>query len=189
MSLSAITLSSRALIKIGARSISSFDDGSTEAEVAASLYPGVRDAVLSAHPWTFATAQADLPRLSGVPVADYPYAFELPPDFLRALSAGGSGRGRGVGYRIAESRLHAPSENMTLTYIFRAAESTFPAFFASALVARLAAEFCLPLTEVSSRGEALQRQAELELRAARLIDSQQDTPRGIEDFSLIAARG
>ncbi len=189
MSLSAIALASRALLKIGAQPIAGFDEGSAEAEVASNLYPGVRDALLSTHPWTFATAQADLPRLSGVPIADYAYAFALPPDFLRALSAGGGGRGQGVRYRIAEARLHAPIEAVTLTYIFRTPESGFPPFFASALVARLASEFCMPLTENSSRADMLYRQAELELRAARLTDSQQDTPRGIEDFSLIAARG
>jgi hypothetical protein len=55
-------------------------------------------------------------------------------------------------------------------------------------VARLAAEFCLPLTENSSRAERLARLAEDELRLARLVDSQQDTPPRVEDFSLIRAR-
>jgi hypothetical protein len=57
-----------------------------------------------------------------------------------------------------------------------------------ALVARLAAEFCIPLTENSSRAEVLFRLAESELRLARLIDSQQDTPKAIEDFTLTGAR-
>ena len=50
-----------------------------------------------------------------------------PGDFLRVLSAGGGGRGRGLPYRIHERRLHANSESVTLTYIFRPDESTFPA--------------------------------------------------------------
>lgn len=189
MALSALALCSRALLKIGAQPIASLEEGTAEAEVAANLYPGLRDALISAHPWSFATGQAVLPRLSGVPVADYAYAYQLPAGFLRALSAGSGGRGRGVPYRLHEDRLHCDADQVVLTYIFRPEESEFPPFFASALVARLAAEFCIPLTESSTRAEMLYRLADSELRAARQADSQQATTRAIEGFPLIAARG
>lgn len=189
MALTALALCSRALLRLGAQPVASLDEGTAEAEVAANLYAPVRDALLSAHPWSFATGQATLPRLSAVPYADFAYAFQLPPGFLRALSAGGVGRGRGLRYQIAEDRLHADTEAVTLTYIFRPEESAFPPFFAQALVARLAAEFCLPLTESAARAEMLFRLAEAELRGARQIDSQQDTPRAIEDFPLVTVRG
>jgi hypothetical protein len=149
----------------------------------------VRDAVLSVHPWSFATGQAQLARLAATPVADAAHAFQLPNGFLRALSAGGAGRGRGIPYRIHEGRLHADAPEVTLTYVFRPDESAFPPFFAAALVARLAAEFCLPLTESASRAEILFRLAEQELRQARQVDSQQDTPRAIEGFPLVDVRG
>jgi hypothetical protein len=189
MSLTPLALCSRALLRIGAQPIASLQEGTAEAEVAANLYPATRDALLSVHPWSFATGQAVLPLLSAAPVADYARAFQLPSGFLRALSAGEAGRGRGTPYRINEGRLHADAERITLTYIFRPDESAFPPFFAQALVARLAAEFCLPLTESPSRAEVLFRLAEQELRQARLVDSQQDTPRGIEGFPLVDVRG
>jgi hypothetical protein len=188
MPLSALALCSRALLKIGAQPVASFDEGTAEAEVAANLYPGVRDALLSIHPWSFATGQSTLPRLAAVPTGDFRHAFQLPPGFLRALSAGPAGSGRGLGYRILESRLHTDADQVVLTYIFRPDESAFPPFFGSALVARLAAEFCLPLTENASRADLLYRLAEQELRAARQADSQQATARAIEDFPLVAAR-
>ena len=87
MALSALALCSRALLKIGAQPIASFDEGTAEAEVAANLYPAARDALLSLHPWSFATAQATLPRLAAKPVADFAHAFQLPAGFLR-VSAG-----------------------------------------------------------------------------------------------------
>lgn len=189
MALSALALCSRAPLKIGAQPIASLEEGTAEAEVAANLYPGLRDALISAHPWSFATGQAALPRLSAVPVADYAYAYQLPTGFLRALSAGSGGRGRGVPYRLHEGRLHSDADQVVLTYIFRPAETEFPPFFASALVARLAAEFCVPLTESSARAEMLFRLAESEYRAARRTDSQQATTRAIEGFPLIAVRG
>jgi hypothetical protein len=187
MSLTALALCSRALLRLGAQPIASLTEGTPEAEVAANLYPGIRDALLSAHPWSFASGQSRLARLVATPVADFAHAFQLPSGFLRVLSAG-SGRGQGLAYRIQEGRLHADAEQVTLTYVFRPDESAFPPFFAAALVARLAAEFCLPLTESASRAEVLFRLAEQELRAARLVDSQQDTPRAIDRFPLVDVR-
>jgi len=188
MALSSIALCSRALIKIGANPISAFEEGTAEADVAANLYTSVRDTLLSAHPWTFATGQAALPQLVAEPVADFVYAFQLPPDFLRALSVGDGGRGRGLTYRIAEQRLHANAAMVVLTYIFRPSESTFPPFFDQVLISRLAAEFAIPITESTSRAETLFRLAETEFRNARLIDSQQETPSGLDDFTLVGVR-
>jgi hypothetical protein len=189
MALSALVLCSRALLKIGAQPVASFDEGTAEAEVAANLYPSVRDAMLSSHPWSFGTGQMDLPRLAEVPYADYRYAYQLPADFLRVLSAGSDGAGRGLYYRLHEQRLHTDAAHVTLTYVFRPEETEFPAFFAAALMTRLAAEFCIPLTESTSRAEMLHRLADSEFRSARLADSQQATVKAIEDFPLIRARG
>ncbi|ALG70618.1 hypothetical protein VY88_06205 [Azospirillum thiophilum] len=188
MALTAIGLCGRALIKLGATAIASFDDGSAEAEVAAALYGPARDALLSANAWSFASVQATLPRLAEAPVADYACAFQLPADFLRALGAGGGGRGRGLSYRINGRTLLCDAAAVTLSYIGRPAEEDFPAFFDQALIARLAAEFCLPLTESSTRAELLAQLAEAEFRRARQIDAQQDSQPGFEDFTLIDAR-
>ncbi|MGQ9366631.1 hypothetical protein [Azospirillum sp. ST 5-10] len=187
MALTAIGLCSRALVKIGATPISAFDEGSAEAEVAGALYAPTRDALLSAHPWSFATRQAALPRLAAAPLADHAHAFQLPADFLRALSAG-AGRGRGLEYRILGRALHCGAEAVVLTYLGRPPEEDFPPFFDLALIARLAAEFCIPVTENTSRADALHRLAEAELRRARLADAQQDSQERFEDFTLIEAR-
>lgn len=188
MALNAVQLCSRALVGLGARAIPGFDDGSAEAEVARHVYGPARDALLSAHPWRFATGQAALPRLLTPPRADFAHAFQLPPDFLRALSAGSDSRGRGLGYRIVGGNLQADSVALTLTYIFRPDEAAFPPFFDQALAARLAAEFCLPLTESSSRAELLFKRADEEFRRAKAIDSQQGEPGRIEDFTLTQVR-
>lgn len=189
MAQSAVALCARALISLGARPIASFEETGVEAQVSRELYPGLRDALLSAHPWNFALAQARLPRLAAQPVADFKYAYQLPADFLRALSAGRGARGRGMTYRIAERRLHADMPEVVLTYVFRPRESDFPPFFDHALVARLAAAFCLPLTESTSRADLLGRLAEDAFHRAKQVDAQQDVPPRLEDFPLAEARG
>ena len=188
MALSALDIASRALLKLGAQSINGFDDGSTEAELANALYAPVRDAMLSAYPWSFATTQGTLARLATAPIADFSYAYQLPDGFLRALSAGLEGRGRGLQYRIIGQSLHTDADNVTLSYIFRIDEAATPPFFDQALIARLAGELCLPLTENTSRSDHLMRLAEMEFRSCKSIDAQQDTPNRFEDFTLIGAR-
>ncbi len=191
MALTVYQLCSRALLKIGANTISSFDEGTAEAEIAGNLYGSARDALLSAHPWSFATGQITPPKLAASPLADFQCAYQLPNDFLRVLSLGETDMktGRGVLYRIHERRIHTNTDGVMLTYIFRPDESIFPAFFDAALIARLSAEFSMPLTENTARTEALFKQAEMEFRQAKLIDSQQQAPVVFEDFSLIRARG
>lgn len=179
---------SNALLKLGAESITSYQDGTAEAEISSSLYPLIRDGLLSSYPWKFAIAQKKLIRLAEVPVADYQYAYLLPNDFLRIISAGQRGRGQGIEYSISENRLHTNVGEVVLSYIFRPDESRFPAFFCEALVARLAAEFCLPLTESTSRAELLSKTSEELIKRARLIDSQQSTPQKFEDYTLVEAR-
>lgn len=188
MALSDIALCSRALIRLGAAPITTFDDGTAESEIAGALFGPVRDALLSAYGWSFATGQVALNPLEAPPVADYQNAFQLPADFLRALSVGTGGRGRGVNYRITRESLHTNAAAVTLTYIFRPEEEAFPPYFDAVLIARLSAEFCIPVTENTSRAETLTRMAEQEFQRARQIDAQQDSPMQIEDFSLIKAR-
>ncbi len=110
------------------------------------------------------------------PLADYSYAFQLPNDFLRALSVGNGGRGRGLDFRIHQDRLHANAPDIILTYIFRPNEGELPPYFEQALITRLSAEFCIPLTENTSRSETLYKLATQEFINAKRIDSQQDTP-------------
>ncbi len=188
MALNDVALASRALIRIGAAPITSFDDGTAESEIAGALFAPVRDGLLSAYPWSFATAQVELTELVTTPIADYDHAFQLPNDFLRAISAGASSRGRGLNYRLHKGELHTNSEQVILTYVFRPEEESFPPYFDQALIARLAAEFTIPVTESTSRAETMFRLSEKEYQRSRQIDAQQDTPNKIDDFTLVKVR-
>ena len=183
-----IDICSMALLKLGASSIESFDESSAEAEFASRLYGVTRDALMVSHPWNFTLREAGLERDDGEPEGGFACAFRLPPDFLRSLSAGHPGRGRGLIFRISGSRLLCDAERVSLTYQRRVDPGLFPPHFLQALVARLAAELCIPVTESTSRAQALQSLAQAELRHARLIDSQQTPPAAVEDFTLLKVR-
>jgi len=188
MTTNAISLCSHALLKIGAGSITSFKDGTVESEIAAALYPHTRDSLLSCYPWSFATAHTRLPRLDETPKADFSYAYLLPNDFLRVISIGQGGKGHGCDYRVVGNKLLSNADSITLTYIFRTDEADMPPFFASLLTVCLAKEFCLPITESTSRAEFLNKEAETMLKQAKLTDSQQNPPQIISDCPLIEVR-
>lgn len=188
MPLSSIALCSHALMKIGAQPIQSFYDETVEATLALSFYEPCRDALLSAYAWRFANTQSTLPQLADAPIAEYPFAFQLPHDCIRVMSVGSGSSSRGIRYRRVGNALHCSAPDITIDYIRQTEEELLPGYFQQALIARLAAEFCLPLTENSSRAETLYRLAENEFDRAKRIDAQQDTPRAMDDFNLINVR-
>lgn len=185
-----VQIVSEALIGLGALPIDSFEDGTAEADIASRLYPSVRDAILSSHPWTFATAETVLPRLAVEPLASFSYAYSLPSGFLRALSLGNKANktNRGVDYRIQESRLHCSAEEPLLVYIFRPDVAGFPGYFRSALIAKLQAAFALPITENTQRATTLLQLAEKSVSEAKTTDSQSQPPNRFEDFTLTDVR-
>ena len=188
MNYTAISLSSRALVKLGASDIASFNEATTEAKVAAQLYDPTLEGLLAQYPWRFALAQSTLNRLAQNPTADYQYAYQLPNNLIRILSAGNGYKSSGLNYKIVKERLYTNAEHVVISYIFRPSEDLFPPFFVSALIAKLAAEFCLPLTESTTRTDYMLKLADEELKAAKLADSQQSVPSCFQDFSLIEVR-
>ena len=119
---------------------------------------------------------------------EFANAFALPADCLRVLSAGSGGSGAGLVYRLLEGRLHTNASEAVLTYVFRAAETDDPPYFSKVLITHLAAEFCIPLTDSTSRWESLHKLAEAELRSAKLINAQEDTPQSLQDYCLVESR-
>ena len=79
---SAIDICNRGLIFIGAEPITSFDDGTTEASVAANVYEDVVQSSLCNARWRFATNQQTLNRLTDAPTARYDLAYQQPNDTL-----------------------------------------------------------------------------------------------------------
>ena len=188
MTYTKIDLCSRALIKLGAQTIASFDEATAEAKVCSQLYEPTLESLLAAYPWRFALEKAQLPRLVQTPQADYQYAYQLPHNCVRVLSAGNSDRSQGLKYKIVGNMLHTNSEQVIISYISRPDETAFPPFFSNALIAKLAAEMCLPLTESTTRTDYMYNRAEEEFKTAKLTDSQQDVPSCFQDFSLIEVR-
>lgn len=188
MTYTKIDLCSRALVKLGAGTIASFNEATAEAKACTQLYEPTLESLLAAYPWRFALEKKELARLVSTPTADYQYAYQLPNDCVRVLSAGQGDKSQGLKYKLVGDTLHTNAEKVVISYISRPDETAFPPFFSNALIARLAAELCLPLTESTTRTDYMYQRAEEEFKAAKLTDSQQDVPACFQDFSLIEVR-
>ena len=93
---SEVDICNLALLRLGTRSsLSSFTEGSVEANACAQVYALMRDMLLASHQWDFATRRVGLADLGSPPVPwDYRYAY--PVDCLRARSIRSGARTRKV---------------------------------------------------------------------------------------------
>lgn len=186
---SALDLCSQALLKIGASPIHAFDAKTAESKIATALYESVKQNILSSFPWTFAIKTERLAKLSIDPEADFSHAFQIPNECLCVLSVGMNEKSTGLSYQIKGTQLLTTANDVYATYLRDVSESELPPFFRQALVSRLASEFCLPLTENTTLANFLLKQAEMDEKKARVIDSQQETPRAILNFPMVDIRG
>ncbi|WP_341909673.1 hypothetical protein [Ferrovibrio terrae] len=188
--LSGAQLCAAALVKLGEKPIDSLEQGGVPAGVAKVLYPPIRDALYSVMPWSFLTVVTALNRLPEATPEGFSYAYRSPASMLRAITLG-DGRADGrAPYRIFSNReIWTDAEAPLLTYVARVDESLLPPFFDLALIDRLAADFCIPITEDAVRAASLNKIADSSLARARLADSQQNTPQVMVDDTLIAVRG
>ena len=171
--------------KIGAESIVSFEEGTPEAEICGSLYPTLKYKLLSVFEWSFATAVKKLNRVvdNDEYRESFGQAFALPLDFLRAVSVEPN-----VPYKIVGNYLYAEVDDVKLHYIANVGEEYFSPIFVSAFVYLLAAELSISLLNDTSKYSLFYRLFVSELREAKNIDSQQETPKGIKNFVLVDVR-
>lgn len=186
-----LELVNQALVKLGNAPITSFAEPSPAAAVASLQYASCRDSLLSVYPWHFATKRQSLVRLLARPIADFDYAYNLPQDFIRLLKlqdVDSPADSPSLDFRLINRRLHCQSDAVSMTYIFRAQELSFPPYFDQALVCHLAREFALSLSDSPSRAEIFGSMAEKLLRQAERLDAESCPTPPFQDMTLIGVR-
>lgn len=188
--LSGAQLCAAALVKLGEKPIDGFEEGGPVADICKVLYPPIRDALYSVQPWSFLTERSRPNRLPDKTPEGYLYAYRLPNGLLRVVSMGNGNVDVRASYKIAAAgEVWTDAEDPVLTWIGRRDETLLPPFFDIALIDRLAADLCVPITEDAIRAATLNKVAEQSLARARLADSQQNTNNALQDFTLIEVRG
>lgn len=175
-------IANAALTKIGATRITSFTDGSKNADRISIQYPFVRDDLLRRHNWNFATKRIKLARSSSTPVSGFDYAYPLPADWIRTVSVSDSDDGvSGVTYReemLSNQRcLLTDSDQVYLRYIAKIEDpNAMPADFHMALIVALARAVAVSIANSNTMEDQLRAEAELALNRAKSSDGMGSTP-------------
>lgn len=198
---SALSICSDALILLGARPISSFTEGTDEANACDRLYPGIRDQAIMGYPWTFSFKKVQLAKLVTTPVNEYRYEFQLPGDRLtapRRVFNTDSTYARPIqAYRIQGSKLLTNENYIWVDYQYSVPEYDMPIYFVQLLKYLMAWHLAVPITDQTEKavywqgtavGSAADNNRGGYFRTAANIDGQSQPVSAIEDYSLINVR-
>lgn len=185
-----IGICNAALVKVGATPLVALDEDRKEARLCVALYPRLRDELLRAHAWNFATARARLARLADAPVFGFAHRYRLPADWLRTLSLhDGSGADVSSRARLEGDGLLSDAAALYLRYVARIEDPTrMTPDFRAALASLLARELALPLAQSNSLEQRLDARFAADLRRARSTDALENAPEPLPAGSWIAGR-
>ena len=196
-----VSICSDALILLGAKPISSFNDGTDEANAADRLYPDVRDSSLMMYPWSFAYKKLKLSRLVTEPVSEWEYEYQLPGDRLgnpRAVFKNNTSRERPIKeWEILGDKVMTNEEEIYIDYPYQTPEFAMPQYFVQLLKYQMAWHLAYPITEQSEKTQYWQQVALGTpgengrggyFRQAMSMDSQGQPSQVIEDYALSAIR-
>jgi len=184
-----LDICSRALILIGAESISSFDDGTTEASVAVNMYEDVAQSALVNTRWRFATNQAVLNQLTDAPTGRYDLAYQLPSNLLMLHAV--TVNDNLIDYQMYGDKVYADTattDTVIADYTFRAGEETWPSYFTLAVEFSLAIIFATSIARDATLAGLMSQRAEMTMSKARTLDSQQQTTRKLVTSRFLTAR-
>lgn len=184
---SPVSICSNALERLGAKAISSFEEPSQWAGVAANLYPSQRAKMLRAHSWNCATRREILAPEALAPAFDFTHQFLLPPDWLKTLQVGR--RYHQIRYRQEGRRLLANATELPLAYVYlNDNEGTWDDLLVEAMQLQMAAVLAYPVTASTSLRESFAAEAADVVRRAKAIDGQDEPPEELDGSPLLAAR-
>jgi hypothetical protein len=196
-----VSICSDALLLIGAKAISSFNDGTDESSVCDRLYPDIRDSTLVMYPWSFGMKKVQLAQLITTPNSVWKYEYQLPGDKLanpRAVyNSANSGSPVQKDWEIQGDKLLTNLTSVFIDYQFSVPEYAMPQYFVQLLKYMVAWHIAETVTEQQDKATKWQRVATGDVsengrggffRTAAQIDGQNNPVRVIEDYSLIAVR-
>ena len=143
-----VEIANMALLRIGQRTIASFEESSVEATLAKRWYDRTRKTVLASAPWRFAVKNAELAVLSDAESGKYLYAYALPSDLIRALYlCDQTGAELPVEYEVVGNQIWTDDDTGQLRYVWDQTDpNRFDVLFIDVLAYKLAAELATGIT-------------------------------------------
>ncbi len=180
MAESKVSISNQSLTKCGATTISSFTDGSHEANVCSTMYDNAKKGLMYYTFWNFAMTKIKLNVTTDTPVdKSFTKAHSLPGDTIRVKGVFDKQGNIIVDYEIQGDKIYSNTDELFVEYVQEMTEDKFPAFFIEALVSKLALEINEAITGVGTLTTRLAEDFNAKLRAARIADAQEEPPQNI----------
>ena len=181
MSNSKFTISSSALVLVGANMITSFTENTTESKVASQLYETTLENLLTRYRWRFAARQAQLSRSASDPTARYSAKYAIPSGALivHTLTVSDSV----IQFDRYEDFLFcdaSASDTVVADYTFQPSETNFPPYFRQALIFELASLFAGAIARNDSLSNLYGSRGAAQLAIAKAQDSQAQTTRRMD---------
>ncbi len=195
MAVSETDVINAALRLVAAKRITSRGQGNKNANVADDLYPVVRDTLLRAHTWNFATKRAKLARDAAAPAFEFDHAYAVPSDWIRTISVNNNDAGTGAVRYKEENQgdkrfLLASVEDLYLRYVSKVTDTNlFPADFVAAMVTALARDLSLPIANSNTMQARYEDRARRDLMRAKSADSLGQSPERLPRGSWANSRG
>lgn len=196
-----ISICSDALILLGAKPISSFNDGTDESNTCDRLYPDIRDMTISMYPWSFSYKKVQLARLITTPTTEWEYEYQMPGDRLgnpRAVVVSSEANARPIkDFEIIGDKLMTNETTIYIDYPYQTPEFAMPQYFVQLLKYMMAWHLAYPVTEQQDKavywqGVAVGSPSENGrggyFRQAMNMDSYGQPNQVIEDYALVAVR-
>ena len=196
-----LSICSDALIMLGARPISSFNDGTDESNIADRLYHDVKNQILMTYPWSFSFKKEQLAQLVTTPTNEYKYEYALSGDRLgsprKIFNSGNIGAYPIQAYKIMGDKVLTNEQTIYAEYQYSTPEFEMPSYFVQLLKYVMAWHFALPVTDQVDKAQYWQSVAVGSpadngrggyMRTSINIDGQNNPVQSIEDYSLIAVR-
>ena len=186
---SKIDICNQGLVLIGANTIASFTDNTTDSKVANQLYETTLRSMLTKARWRFASKQAQLSKLATDPLDKWDSAYQIPNDaiLIHTLTVSDNVI---VFDRYNEELFTNTSTNDTVVchYTYQPHEAELPDYFVQALVFELASLFAGAIARNDNLSTLYQRRAQQQLLLARSTESQTQTTRKLNTSLLIEVR-
>ena len=196
-----IRVCSDALLMIGQKAISSFNEGTDASNICDRIYPGVKKSTLQSFPWSFTFKKVQLAQTTNTPVNEYKYEYQLPSDRLgtirRAFNSTAVGARTSSQWTMQGDKLLTNEETVVIDYQYLPTESEMPSYFIQLLKYMMCWHLATPMTDQDAKAQYWQSIAVGSpgennrggyFRTAMVIDGQGNTTQAFEDFSLVAVR-
>jgi len=197
-----VKLCNAALMMLGARPISAFDDGSDAGIICKRLYDGIKLTSLGMYPWSFSFRRINLSRLAAPASHEYEFQYPLPTDRINNIRAVYSSnrsdeQALSSGWVVEGGLLLTDETFINVSYQFQVGEAAMPTYFTFFFTHMIAWNIAEAVTDQLSKAQYFKELAVGGpaddfrgglFRNAAYMDSQNRNIGSIEGFPLVQVR-